>query len=61
MEQLPFVNHRLELLYNEHTGVYVLDDSFNGNIEGVKTTVDLLKNTLFQGKRIYLTPGLVEL
>ncbi len=61
VEAIPFVNHRLELLYNEHTGVYVLDDSFNGNIEWVKTTVDLLKNTEFQGKKIYLTPWLVEL
>ena len=61
IKNISFVPHRLELIYNNATWVYVIDDSFNGNIDGVKSTMDILKNTPFKGKRIYLTPGLVEL
>ena len=61
IKNIPFVPHRLELIYNDATWVYVIDDSFNGNIDGVKSTMDILKNTPFKWKRIYLTPGLVEL
>lgn len=61
VKRIWFVQHRLELLHNERTGVYVIDDSFNWNIEWVKSTIQLLKNTPFTWKRIYLTPWLVEL
>lgn len=61
VKMIQFVPHRLELIKNQKTGVYVLDDSFNGNIEGIKATIALLTQTEFEGRKIYITPGLVEL
>lgn len=49
--------HRLNLTQN--CGKYILDDSFNANPEGVKYAVDVLKT--FEGKKIVITPGLIEL
>jgi UDP-N-acetylmuramoyl-tripeptide--D-alanyl-D-alanine ligase len=61
VKQLEFVPHRLEVLHNARTGITVIDDAFNGNKEGVISTIDLLRKTAFRGRKIYLTPGLVEL
>ena len=47
-------------MYNPSSNLYVIDDSFNGNFEWVKSTIELLKNIKWH-RRIYLTPGLVEL
>lgn len=58
---LPFVEHRLEVIYNSQTNIRVVDDSFNGNPEGVKAIVELFRATKTAGRKIYLTPGLVEL
>ncbi len=49
--------HRLNLI--ENAGKYILDDSFNANPEGVKMAISVLKT--FGGKKIVITPGLVEL
>lgn len=57
---IDFVPHRLQLIKN-HNWIYIIDDSFNWNIEWVKSTLDLLKITTIEWKKIYLTPGLVEL
>ncbi len=40
-------------------GAHVIDDTYNGNIEGVEAGLVLLKN-LDAKRRIYVTPGLVE-
>lgn len=41
------------------SGAWVIDDTYNGNIEGMRAGLTLLKE--FQAKRkIYVTPGLVE-
>ena len=61
IKNIQAVEHRMQLIRNEKTGILVIDDSFNGNLEGVKATIHLLKNTPFSGQKIYLTPGLVEL
>jgi len=58
---IPFVEHRLEVLSNSHTHIRVIDDSFNGNPEWVKAIIKLFRNTETQGRKIYFTPGLVEL
>lgn len=58
---IPFVEHRLEVIYNSQTGIRVVDDSFNGNPEGVKAIVELFRTTEAAGRKIYFTPGLVEL
>lgn len=52
------VPHRLEKIENPN-GITVIDDSYNGNPEGVREAVKVLAK--FGGRRkIYITPGLVE-
>lgn len=52
------INHRLEL--KKENGLVILDDSFNSSVEGSKSALDVLK--LFDsGKKIVVTPGLIEL
>ena len=61
IKNIQAVPHRMQLITNKKTWIFIIDDSFNGNIEGVKATIQLLKTTPFSGKKVYLTPGLVEL
>ena len=56
-ESFTPVPHRLEKM--EANGLVILDDSYNSNIEGAKNAVEALK--LFGGKKVVVTPGLVEL
>ena len=52
------INHRMEL--KKENGLVILDDSFNSSVEGSKAALEVLK--LFEnGKKIVVTPGLVEL
>ena len=54
---LPAVPHRLQLI---RAGAYTLiDDSYNANPHGVKAALDTL--ALFEGTKILITPGMVEL
>lgn len=50
------VEHRLQLIQGSVT---VIDDAFNANPAGAKAAMDVLK--LFHGRRIVVTPGLIEL
>jgi UDP-N-acetylmuramoyl-tripeptide--D-alanyl-D-alanine ligase len=52
----PF-EHRMEP-YNL-SGAWIIDDTYNGNIEGVRVGAQLLKE-LSAKRRIYITPGLVD-
>ncbi len=52
------VQHRLELLPMKG-GVTVIDDAFNANPSGVRAAMEVIK--MFEGRRIVVTPGLVEL
>ncbi len=52
------IKHRLELIKTEK-GVFILDDSYNANPEGVRSALDVLKD--FKGKKYVVTPGIVEL
>lgn len=54
---LDFTEHRLQLI--QSNGVNILDDGYNSNVVGAKAAVEVLKS--FGGKRIAVTPGLVEL
>jgi UDP-N-acetylmuramoyl-tripeptide--D-alanyl-D-alanine ligase len=54
---LNFVEHRLQLI--QSNGVNILDDGYNSNILGAEEAINVLKS--FGGKRIVVTPGLVEL
>lgn len=53
----PFV-HRLEPR-TDSEGVTMLDDSYNGNPDGVRAVIAFLAS--LPGRRIYVTPGLVEM
>jgi len=52
----PF-EHRMEPY--QLGGAWVIDDSYNGNIEGIRCGLQLLK-TLSARRKIYVTPGLVD-
>lgn len=51
--------HRLEPK-TDQSGVTTLDDSYNGNPDGVKAVIEFLAG-LKGRRRIYVTPGLVEM
>lgn len=53
------VEHRLQPIYNAHTDIMVIDDSYNGNINGIMSGIQLLGRAT--GRKVVLTPGLVEL
>lgn len=61
ISKIDFVPHRLQLIHNPLSNIYVLDDSYNWNPEWVKAILNLLKNIKFEWRKIYLTPGLVEM
>lgn len=61
IKNIPYIEHRLQLMYNPISDIYVIDDSYNGNIQWVRATIQLMKDNNFDGKKIYITPGLMEL
>ena len=56
-EKLDYIPHRLEK--RESGGVTVLDDSYNANVRGAKEAIATLR--LFDGRKLVVTPGIVEL
>ena len=58
IEKIRPIEHRLQLIRNPG-GMSVIDDAFNSNIKGAKQAFQVLKS--FPGKRIVVTPGMVEL
>ena len=58
ISELKSVPHRLELK-TKYKGFKVLDDSFNASVEGAESALKVL--SLFEGKKIVVTPGLVDL
>jgi len=57
VEKLEFIEHRLQLI--KSNGVNILDDGYNSNVKGAAAAIETLKS--FGGKKICVTPGLVEL
>ena len=53
---LPGVPHRLQRI--DAGGKIILDDSFNGNFEGMMEGVALCDT--YEGRRVIITPGIVE-
>ncbi|MGN0794739.1 MAG: UDP-N-acetylmuramoyl-tripeptide--D-alanyl-D-alanine ligase [Aristaeellaceae bacterium] len=51
------VEHRLQLIPS--AGVTIIDDAFNANPNGAKAALKVLRE--FDGRRIIITPGMVEL
>jgi UDP-N-acetylmuramyl pentapeptide synthase len=33
IKNINYIKHRLELIYNPNSNLYIVDDSFNGNFE----------------------------
>jgi UDP-N-acetylmuramoyl-tripeptide--D-alanyl-D-alanine ligase len=56
VSKLQSVEHRLQKI--EAGGKIIIDDSFNGNLEGMSASYDLVK--IFPGRKILITPGVVE-
>lgn len=57
ISSLEFVEHRLQLI--ESNGVNILDDGYNSNVVGARAALEVLRT--LSGKKIVVTPGLVEL
>lgn len=58
INRISSVGHRLELVRNNKK-IVIIDDSYNSNVSGVDAAMEVLD--LFDGRKIVLTPGLVEL
>lgn len=56
LSTLKPVDHRLQRI--DAGGKVILDDSFNGNIDGMMASFDLA--TTYKGRKVVITPGLVE-
>ena len=54
---LDYIEHRMQPIVSN--GVNIIDDGYNSNIVGAKAALDVLR--LFGGRKIVVTPGLVEL
>jgi UDP-N-acetylmuramoyl-tripeptide--D-alanyl-D-alanine ligase len=57
ISELEPVPHRLQLLKNN--GINIIDDSFNASVEGCAAATEAL--SVFKGRKIAVTPGLIEL
>ena len=56
LDKLEAVDHRLKL--SKAGGKVILDDSFNGNLEGMLEAVQIAST--HEGRKVIVTPGLVE-
>lgn len=56
-EELNFVEHRLQL--TQSNGINILDDGYNANIKGARAALEVLR--AFPGRKLIVTPGIVEL
>ena len=56
LKTLPQVEHRLQKI--EAGGKIIIDDSFNGNLEGMLEAVNICSS--YAGRKVIITPGLVE-
>lgn len=58
LNRVTSVGHRLELVPN-NKNVVIIDDSYNASVDGTKAAMEVLD--VFDGRKIVVTPGLVEL
>lgn len=52
------IRHRLEVTKNSK-GITIIDDSYNSNVDGTAAALEVF--SAFKGRKIIITPGLVEL
>ncbi len=57
ISELEFIEHRLQLI--RAGDINVIDDGYNSNVKGARAALEVLR--LFKGRKICVTPGLVEL
>lgn len=57
VENIGYVEHRLQLI--KSGDVNILDDGYNSNVKGAAAALEVLRS--FNGRKIAVTPGLVEL
>ncbi len=57
IEDVDFIEHRLQLI--KSGGVNILDDGYNSNVKGAAAALEVLRS--FEGRKIAVTPGIVEL
>ena len=50
------IEHRLQKI--EANGKIIIDDSYNGNLEGMISSYELVKS--YKGRKVVVTPGIVE-
>jgi len=58
IENVLPIKHRLQPIFNHNTNIWVIDDSYNGNYNGFLGGIDVISK--YQGRKIVLTPGIVE-
>lgn len=58
INRITSIGHRLELLPNNKK-IVIIDDSYNSNVDGINAAMEVLDT--FKGRKIVVTPGLVEL
>ena len=51
------MEHRLQL--TKSNGINILDDGYNANVKGARAALEVLRS--FGGRKIIVTPGIVEL
>jgi UDP-N-acetylmuramoyl-tripeptide--D-alanyl-D-alanine ligase len=56
VKELKGVEHRLQKI--EAGGKLIIDDSFNGNLEGMISSYELASS--YKGRKVIITPGIVE-
>jgi UDP-N-acetylmuramoyl-tripeptide--D-alanyl-D-alanine ligase len=56
LKKLTQVAHRLQKI--EAGGKLIIDDSFNGNFEGMAASYELVES--YQGPKVLITPGIIE-
>lgn len=57
LEKTTPYEHRMQA--RQQGGAWIIDDTYNGSLEGIKAGLELLKD-LPAKRRIYVTPGLVD-
>lgn len=60
LKSVPQITHRLEVK-KQPDGSVLIDDAFNSNPVGFSSALDLLPVLAKQGRKILVTPGMVEL
>ena len=58
INKISATTHRLSILPN-NKGIVIIDDSYNSNFDGLKKAIEVVKS--FDGRKIIVTPGIVEL